>query len=155
MEEPLDAALRHRIVQDCIALSSAFAHHLDQRDYAAVAELFVPDGVWVRLGVRLEGHDAILTALARRPASQFTRHVTTSHHFTRVEADTAAAMAYNMSWYSWDAAALPADFVPAQAMLLDVSDRYVRTGRGWRFALREIAPVLIPADARAKLAAAH
>ncbi len=37
-------------------------------------------------------------------------------------------------------------------MLLDVADVYRKTTEGWRFAERAISAVMIPADARAKLA---
>jgi hypothetical protein len=150
-EDNMDADLLRRIKWECIELSHAFAHHLDHRNYRDIANLFAPDGVWIRHGARLVGPAAILGALEERPASQFTRHVTTGHFFTHVGETSAASIAYNMSYYSMDAAVLPAVYVPEQAMLLDFKDTYVRTPEGWRFALRDTALVMVSADARERL----
>jgi hypothetical protein len=150
-EDNVDGDLRHRIKWECIELSHAFAYHLDHRNYRELAELFAPDGAWIRHGVRLVGRAAIIEALEQRPASQFTRHVTTGHYFTHVGEASAASVAYNMSYYSMDAAVLPAVYVPEQAMLLDFKDTYARTPEGWRFAERDTPPVMISADAREQL----
>ncbi len=96
----MDHDLAYRFERECVALSNAFAYHIDHRNYRELADLFAPDGVWVRLGVRFEGQAAILDAMAQRPDNQFTRHVTTGHHFTRIDESSAAAFAYNISYYS-------------------------------------------------------
>jgi hypothetical protein len=147
----MDVGARDQIIAECTRLSSAFAYHLDHRNYRELAELFAADGVWVRHGVRLEGRAAIIAALEERPASQFTRHLTLGHHFTHVDSARAASVAYNLSIYSMEAAVLPATYVPEQAMLLDFIDTYTKTPEGWRFALRDTPPVLISADARARM----
>ena len=93
----MDRAMRREIEADCVALSNAFAYHLDHKEYQALVALFVPDGTFVRTGVRLEGRAKILAAMQERPAEQFTRHITTNFHFTEVGADSARAVFYNMS----------------------------------------------------------
>ena len=51
----MDKATRREIDAECVALSNAFAYHLDHKGYPALVALFVPDGVFVRTGVRLAG----------------------------------------------------------------------------------------------------
>ena len=130
---------------ECIELSSAFAYFLDRREYAALADLFTEDGVWTRYGIDLRGHDAIVLELNKRPANQFTRHVTTSHHFTSLTENVAAAVSCNLSFFSFDEGAPPSLFKPGNTIVLDFEDTYAQTPRGWRFTSRISQPLLIPA----------
>lgn len=127
---------------DCIRLSHAFAYNLDHRKYEDLADLFAPDGVWVRHGTRLQGHKEILAAMQTR--TQFTRHVTTGVHFIEMTDKTAKSFAYNMSYFVLGELNLPAPYNPADAMLLDFKDTYVKTEKGWRFAERVTQEILIP-----------
>jgi hypothetical protein len=147
----VDKATRREIEADCVALSHAFAYHLDHKNYEALAALFAAEGVFVRTGVRLEGPAQILAAMSQRPAEQFTRHITTNFHFTDVEADRAKAVVYNVSYFSFPESQLPLDYVPQRVMLLDFIDTYTRTPAGWRFLERDARALLIPEEARAKL----
>ena len=150
----MDKATRREIEADCVALSHAFAYHLDCKEYPALAALFAPNGVFVRTGVRLEGPEQILATMSQRPAEQFTRHVTTNFHFTQVDENTAKAVIYNVSFYSFPQSRLPLDYLPEQVMLLDFIDTYTRTPTGWRFLERDARPLLIPKELRSKLPAA-
>lgn len=150
----MDSKIRREIEAECVALSHAWAYHIDRKEYAALAELFVPDGVFVRTGVRLAGREAILAAMHARPAEQFTRHVTTNWHFTAVEADRANAVSYNQSYYAFLPGQPPFTYAPERMMLLEFVDEYVRTAEGWRFRERDARAVLIPEDLKARLPAA-
>lgn len=150
----VEAALRREIQAECVALSHAWAYHIDHKQYEALAELFVPNGVFIRTGVRLEGRAAILAAMHARPAEQFTRHVTTNFHFTEVTEGRAWATSYNMSYYTFLPGNPPFAYAPERMMLLDFIDEYERTPQGWRFRLRDARAVLIPEDLRARLPAA-
>ena len=147
----MDKTTRREIEADCVALSHAFAYHLDHKDYQALADLFAPKGCFVRTGVRLEGREQILATMSQRPAEQFTRHITTNFHFTEVGADRAKAAVYNVSFFSSPESQLPLEYLPQRVMLLDFSDTYVRTPEGWRFLERDARALLIPEEARAKL----
>jgi hypothetical protein len=140
---------------DCIALSHAFAYHLDERNYEALGDLFALNGVWIRHNARLEGREQIIAAMNKRPKGQFTRHVTAGFHFTHVDETTARSVAYNMSYFSFDAETLPAPYVPEKAMLLDFVDVYTNTAHGWRFLERDTRMILIPEEARAMASGAH
>lgn len=137
---------RFVIEQQCKALSSAFAYHLDRREYSELTQLFAPDGVWIRHYQRLEGRQAILNALSERPAEQFTRHVTTGFHFIEVTQTHARSVATNMSYFSFDAATLPTRYKPEKAMLLDFVDNYIKTAEGWRFLERDTQMVMVPEE---------
>ena len=150
----MDPKARRAIEAGCVALSHAWAYHIDHKEYEALADLFVSDGVFIRTGVRLEGRAAILAAMHARPAEQFTRHVTTNSHFTLVEADRAKAVSYNQSYYAFLPGAPPFTYAPERMMLLDFVDEYVRTAEGWRFRLRDARAVLIPEELKPRLPAA-
>lgn len=147
----MDAQNRMLIEHACTALSHAFAHHLDQRDYAGVAAQFADNGVWIRHGKRLEGPGQILEAMNQRPANQFTRHLTTNVHFIAVGPERARASVYNISYFSFDVTELPGTFEPAQQMLIEFEDSYVNTADGWKILERDTRPLLIPDSMRAAM----
>ena len=147
----MEKAKRREIEAECVALSNAFAYHLDHKEYPALVALFVPDGTFVRTGVRLEGRESILAAMQARPAEQFTRHITTNFHFTEVGDDSARAVFYNMSFFAYLPGQPPFAYEPERMMLLDFIDIYIRTNDGWRFRERDARPLLIPEQLRARL----
>jgi uncharacterized protein (TIGR02246 family) len=152
----MDQASRAEIERECTALSHAFCYNLDHRQYAALADLFTADGVWIRHGQALKGREQIIAALSKRLPNQFTRHVTTNFHFTEVTETRASAVLYNMSYFSLEGdQPLPLRYGADQSMLLDFKDVYLRTEQGWRFLERDTSPVLIPDSVRAVLAKAH
>jgi hypothetical protein len=151
----MNAATRMEIEWECTRLSHAFAYHLDQRNYPALADLFASNGVWIRHNVKLEGREQIIAALNQRPKEQFTRHVTTGFHFTHVDETSARSVAYNMSYFSFNAEKLPVAYVPEKAMLLDFIDVYTKTAAGWRFLQRDTQMIFIPEEARAVASSSH
>lgn len=150
----MDMAMRRKIEAECVALSNAFAYHLDHQEYPALVALFVPDGTFVRTGVRLAGREKILAAMQARPAEQFTRHITTNFHFTEVGDDSARAVFYNMSFFAYLPGQPPFEYEPERMMLLDFVDIYTRTADGWRFKERDARALLIPEQLRSRLPAA-
>ena len=150
----MDTATRREIEAECVALSNAFAYHLDHKEYPELVALFAPDGTFVRTGVRLEGRAKILEAMRQRPVDQFTRHITTNFHFTHVDQNTARAVFYNQSYFAFLPGEPPFAYEPERMMLLDFIDVYTRTAEGWRFQERDARAVLIPEQLRARLPAA-
>jgi hypothetical protein len=147
----MDPAIRKEIETECVRLSNAFAFHLDHKNYDDLVALFVPHGVFIRTGVRLEGHAQILQKMRERPAEQFTRHVTTNFHFTHVDETRATGVFYNLSYFAFTAESTPLAYDPQRVMLLDFLDTYTRTADGWRFLQREARAMLIPEQLRARL----
>ena len=68
---------------------NAFFSHLDNRRYADVLNLFLPQGRWLRQARWLDGREAIFTALEARPASMKVRHVISNIVVTQPAADEA------------------------------------------------------------------
>ena len=147
----MDDSLRRDIEADCIALSNAFAYHLDHKNYDALVALFTTDGAFIRTGVRLQGPEEILAAMRQRPAEQFTRHVTTNFHFIQVGDTEAKAVFYNLSYFAFSPKSTPFTYEPQNMMLLDFVDIYRRTPAGWRFLERDARPVFIPEALRSRL----
>jgi hypothetical protein len=147
----MDPEVRKAIETECVRLSNAFAFHLDQKNYDDLVALFVPHGVFIRTGVRLEGHARILQKMRERPAEQFTRHVTTNFHFTHVDESTATGVFYNLSYFAFTAQSTPLAYDPQRVMLLDFLDTYTKTADGWRFLQREARAMLIPEQLRSHL----
>ena len=147
----MNTATRREIEAECIALSNAFAYHLDHKEYPELVALFAPDGTFVRTGVRLEGRAKILEAMRQRPVDQFTRHITTNFHFTHVDHDTARAVFYNQSYFAFLPGEPPFAYEPERMMLLDFIDVYTRTSEGWCFQERDARAVLIPEQLRSRL----
>jgi uncharacterized protein (TIGR02246 family) len=146
---------RCNIEHVCERLSHDFGYHLDQRDYAALANLFAADGVWIRHGDRLQGREQLLAAMADRPADRFARHIVTNIHFAEVTADRVRAVVYNISYFAKHLGELPAAFVAGQSMIIEFWDRYVLTADGWRIQERENRPVLVPAHMHDEMMGRH
>jgi uncharacterized protein (TIGR02246 family) len=70
---------------------NSFSRALDEGDFQKVASQMTPDGIWHRQGERLQGHKAVLAALARRPADLVTRHLVTNVEVRFVSAERATA----------------------------------------------------------------
>jgi ketosteroid isomerase-like protein len=90
-----DAALQQALDQQAIgALLVRYVHALDRRDWAAVAQCFSPDAVFIHPGGRVEGPDGIVgrarAALDPLDASQ---HLLGSL-LVNVDGDTAEATSY-------------------------------------------------------------
>jgi hypothetical protein len=67
---------------------------LDLNDMPPILKLFAPDGVWVRQGNSLKGHENILEGLKKRPPKLKTVHVVTNILFDSLTADSASASYY-------------------------------------------------------------
>lgn len=71
-----------------------FFSHLDERRYEDLAALFLPEARWLRQGQWLEGRQAILGAMAARPASVRVRHIISNILVTRRCGSDAEVEAY-------------------------------------------------------------
>jgi hypothetical protein len=69
-----------------------FFHHLDERRYAPMLELFTDDCRWLRQGQWFEGKAAVRAALDARSAAFDTRHVMSNAFVSELSADAATAV---------------------------------------------------------------
>jgi uncharacterized protein (TIGR02246 family) len=133
----IDVLLIERACERVIIDSATFN---DLREFAALAELYTPDGVVVRPnGQRLEGRAAIEAGYAKGPPERVTRHVCSN---VRVEVDgpdaaRATTLVLIVSGQRSDDPDVSFGVVPNDRhMVGEFADRLVRTDEGWRIAER-------------------
>ncbi|MGH9133048.1 MAG: nuclear transport factor 2 family protein [Ilumatobacteraceae bacterium] len=128
------------IERDCERVVVASATCNDQRQFAALADLYTVDGVVVRPnGQRLEGRAAIEGAYAAGPPDRVTRHLCAN---VRVDVDgpdaaRATTVVLILSGVRSDDPDVTFGVVPSERHLVgEFADRLVRTDAGWRIAER-------------------
>ena len=138
---PLDEPARAAIERACTRLVLASIRAFDERDFRSYAELFTPDGVFIRANLPqepLNGRAAILAALQARPASRITRHLCTNIEIDASDAHHARGRCY-LLLYAADAAA-PESTLGRRAeppqRIGENHDEFVRLGADWRIARR-------------------
>jgi len=125
------------IRQACTDVASRFFRCLDRRQYDELADLFAPDGAWIRQGAELRGRDAIVTALAQRPAALVTRHLLSNVWVDIVTAEI-AHVHYDVSVYAQSGTS-----PPRHAQILSGLDGLIRVRDAWRIERKEAQPALV------------
>jgi hypothetical protein len=126
----------------CENLCIAFSYHLDHGDFEAVVQMFTEDGVFVRNGEPLKGHEAIRQAYLQRPAAT-TMHIVSNFHLLECTDSTARASVYNFVAFALTVSDQVLKFDPASAIrILEFHDRFELTSDGWRFSYRDARPML-------------
>ncbi|SFP89213.1 SnoaL-like domain-containing protein [Variovorax sp. 770b2] len=115
-----------------------FFHHLDERRYAPMLELFTDDCRWLRQGQWLDGKAAVRDALDARSAAFDTRHVMSNAFVSALSPDAATAVLQaSMTAYRYPAGqgddAVPTIAGPFRFNLVTTTFRLV-AGQGWRIA---------------------
>ena len=120
--------------RDCEALALAYGHHADAWEADALAALFTVDGVFDRLGTRIEGRDAIAHFIAHRPREFWQRHHGSDFTFALADDGKTANGTLDLR--------LERGRVGDDAVIDTVRaryhDRYQNTAEGWRFAERRV-----------------
>lgn len=112
-----------------------YAELNDAGDFAALADLFVDDGVFVRPsgGDPVVGREAILQSYLSRPA-RISRHLIANISID-LTSEREAKCRSSILLYSAAAGPLPAS-ASGPGLLGGFADKVVRTPEGWRFAER-------------------
>jgi hypothetical protein len=115
-----------------------FFHHLDERRYAPMLDLFTDDCRWLRQGRWLEGKAAVRAALEARSVAHDTRHVMSNAFVAEQAADgTRAVFEAYMTAYRYPASQsegqAPTIDGPFRFNLVTTAFRLVE-GQGWRIA---------------------
>jgi hypothetical protein len=63
---------------ECTQLTHRLFYFLDESKYDQLVSLFEKSGIWHRQGEVLTGHEQILSAMEKRPATQRIRHIITN-----------------------------------------------------------------------------
>lgn len=122
-------------VEQIWRLFMSYRRHLDQRDFAAYAALFVEDGEWLGGLGRARG-PAEIEALLRATLEIYPDDSTRTHHLVdnpTIEIDGDRATAES----TWCFVVRDNDDRPQLWLLGHYSDVLVRTAAGWRFLRRE------------------
>lgn len=113
----------------------AFVSHLDERRYAQLLQMFLPEGRWLRQGRWLEGREAIGAALQARPPAMRVRHLITNVLVQPGEGDDLRLEAYMTAYRQVGPQAAPALY-----RLNLVGCVYRRHEGVWRLAEQQLLP---------------
>ena len=129
----MDRESERAIEWDCTRLVISFYNLLDEKRYAELADLFAPDGAWVRLGRALVGPNAIVEAMRERE-NWLTAHVVTNIRIEVIDADHAETTQYITLYRheGWNEKDGPAPMILPLAVLRH-RDKLVRQGSEWKF----------------------
>lgn len=110
-----------------------FFHHLDERRYDDMLDLFTEDCRWLRQGQWLEGRATVRDALMARPADVDTRHVMSNAYVAACSGDEATLKAYMTAYRYPNGVALPQAAGPLRLNLTTTLFRR-DAGHDWRIA---------------------
>ena len=130
----MDIDERRRIEAACRDLIVRLVHHYDHKEAAAAADLFTPDGVWVKSRVAYKGRDAIIGSFEAGPPDLVMRHFTSNIRIVAEDENNASGVTYYLAFIG------RGDGIAQLEMpgsLGEWYDRFVRTENGWRFSSRE------------------
>jgi hypothetical protein len=72
----------------------SFFRDLDQNDYESLVKRLTPDGVWLRQGKVMEGHDAVRQTLITRSPTVRVHHLITNLMADKITADSCEMRGY-------------------------------------------------------------
>ena len=139
----MDAAMRRSLEWDCTQLIYQFYGCLDDHLYEELADLFVADGAWVRLGKPLVGPQAILDTMRERKR-WVTAHLVTNVRIIVTDINHAESSQYVTLYRheDWDASHGPAPVVLPLGILRH-RDKLVRIDGTWKFQIKTSRAVMV------------
>jgi hypothetical protein len=139
----LDSTTRREIEWDCTQLITRFYGYLDEKQYDALADLFLPDGAWVRLGEELVGPEGIKARMAERE-DWMTAHVLTNVRINVISENEADSVQY-ITLYRHEGRS-PGDGPAAVVLPLGIlrhTDKMMRTADGWKFKRKASRAIMV------------
>ena len=137
-------AERLGIEQACRDLIIRFGCLSDTGEYEASLACFTPDGIWVRGGKPMVGHDGLMRFFRARPPGKLTRHLV-ANMMIDVDGEASARGLTYFTSYVHDsgskALTLPVP-LGAPFSVGEWHDKFVHTADGWRIAHRETKRLL-------------
>ncbi len=118
----------------CTALVIDYAHHRDNFNANAFADLFTEDGVLIIGESRWVGRDAIRARIEALDNRTTIRHYMSSIRINPIDVDHATGVSYAVIY----SAPSGSTEITGPALIGDYIDRYVRTEDGWKIAHREL-----------------
>ena len=112
----------------------AFFRDFDHWRYERMADAFVPHGTWDRNGLVLQGHEAIVAELQRRPEQQVVRHLLSNIVVDGEGKDTASATFIVTAYrHMGEREPAQAPVLDGPLMLLDATAQLRRVEGTWMF----------------------
>lgn len=129
---------RTNIEHECSKLVVQFCNYNDARDYEALANLFIEDGVFARPSDPsdpIKGRANILERFSQKPRELLTRHLVSNVLITVQSREAARGISYMTLFTGQEpqGAKLPVPASPT-VQIGQVESRFVRTIHGWRIA---------------------
>lgn len=118
----------------CESLSHAYGHHADAWEADLLANLFTPDGVFNRLGTKIEGRQAIRDFIANRPRDMWQIHVGRNFTFKLGADGRSATGTLDLEM----ARGKVGETQPSEVVHARYHDQFVLTDEGWKFKIREV-----------------
>ena len=117
----------------CEALCKAYGPHADAGEADALANLYVPDGLFDRLGQQIVGRDAIRQLIAGRAPGVWTKHVCSNLRIDVAPDGRTATGRVDLDMERGQSGVDKVDRIRAEYF-----DQFVLTDEGWRFAVRKV-----------------
>ncbi len=120
-------------------LTSRFYAELDDRNYEGVLSCMASDGVWVRRGQEVVGHEAIAEALRSRPNNFHTCHLVTNVQVEQFDEEHGRVRFY-MTGLPYIGELPPGEYVPAPSphILALYHDMMVKRDGRWYIAEKRL-----------------
>ena len=110
----------------------ALISHLDARRYEALAQLFTPQGRWLRQGQWLQGRESIIHALQARPKGMRVFHTLSNILVIECSPEQAVVEAYMTAYRQLEGQR------PELFSLNTVSTTFVRESTSWQIAEQQM-----------------
>lgn len=136
MTAPLDDSQVAAIQTACAMLVARYCHSADLREHQAFAELFAPDGEWLRAGMHMRGREEIFRFMESRPPQALTRHVCGSIDIDVIDADHACGFSYTTVYREANYKGTGTARLAQPEMVVDYRDEYVRLQGHWHISKR-------------------
>ncbi len=125
---------KERVIEwECTRVLKKFCLFNDRKQSNALAKLFTPDGVWIRLGITLKGRRAIREAMDHRPATAIHLHILSNVLVSVIDPHHAESSSYKTIYYLKAEKKLGKPLPLYGPTWVSIyQDEFLRTEEGWR-----------------------
>lgn len=130
----MDAVVTMLAEHGCVSVCTRFYHHLDRRQFKALASLMAENGVWLRQGKSVTGPQAVLDSLMAGSPDRKTRHLLSNAVVTLLDGGSTARVAYDLAIFIQEG-----ESAAKHSGIFTGEDRLEHDGSKWRIARKEAA----------------
>ncbi len=140
MSDPRTTSSAQEDQSACITATLKFFRALDARDHAACVAAFAEGGIWHRQGQALDTPQAMMASLEKRPVGRVTAHLL-NNLIAESSGPDRITVRFLLTAYDGPATEDASAATPRFAGVLDATDEYRRTAKGWQLAVKSTRPV--------------